>query len=57
MSQPEVRNERRNQILDAAEKVFARHGFAESRMEQIVEEAQLSEGALRSTPCRNPVTR
>jgi AcrR family transcriptional regulator len=46
MSRPEVSKERRHQILDAAEKVFARNGFAESRMEQIVEESQLSKGAI-----------
>ncbi|MGO9602403.1 MAG: TetR/AcrR family transcriptional regulator [Candidatus Binataceae bacterium] len=46
MSRPEVSAERRHQILDAAEKVFAHHGFAESRMEQIVEESQLSKGAI-----------
>ncbi|HTT77934.1 MAG TPA: TetR/AcrR family transcriptional regulator [Candidatus Binataceae bacterium] len=42
----EVSNERRQQILDAAEKVFARNGFAESRMDQIVEESQLSKGTI-----------
>jgi TetR/AcrR family transcriptional regulator, fatty acid metabolism regulator protein len=46
MSRAEVSNERRHQILDAAEKVFARNGFAESRMESIVEESQLSKGAI-----------
>ncbi len=46
MSRAEVSKERRYQILDAAEKVFARNGFAESRMEQIVEESQLSKGAI-----------
>lgn len=46
MSRPAVSKERRSQILDAAEKVFARNGFAESRMEQIVEESQLSKGAI-----------
>jgi TetR/AcrR family transcriptional regulator, fatty acid metabolism regulator protein len=46
MSRHEARSERRNQILDAAEKVFARNGFADSRMEQIVEETQLSKGAI-----------
>jgi TetR/AcrR family transcriptional regulator, fatty acid metabolism regulator protein len=46
MSRSEVRNERRNQILDAAERVFARNGFAESRMEQIVEEANVSKGSI-----------
>jgi len=46
MSRIEVRNARRNQILDAAERVFARNGFAESRIDQIVEEAQVSKGAL-----------
>jgi TetR/AcrR family transcriptional regulator, fatty acid metabolism regulator protein len=46
MSRLEVRTERRNQILDAAERVFAREGFADSRMEQIVEESGLSKGAI-----------
>ena len=46
MSRPEVSKERRSQILDAAEKVFARNGFAQSRMEQIVAGSQLSKGAI-----------
>jgi TetR/AcrR family fatty acid metabolism transcriptional regulator len=46
MSRPDVSTERRHQILDAAEKVFVRHGFAESTMEQIVEESHLSKGAI-----------
>src|SRR5271167_3241906 len=46
MSRAEVSKERKHQILDASEKVFARNGFAESRMEQIVEESQLSKGAF-----------
>ena len=46
MPRPNVRNERLNQILNAAELVFARKGFAQSRMDQIVKEAHLSKGAI-----------
>jgi TetR/AcrR family fatty acid metabolism transcriptional regulator len=46
MPRSTLRGERRNQILDAAERVFARHGVAASRMEQIVEESDLSKGAI-----------
>jgi AcrR family transcriptional regulator len=38
--------ERRNQILDAAEKVFAGQGFNQARMDDIVSESGLSKGAL-----------
>lgn len=38
--------DRRKQILDAAEKVFNRMGFARARMDDIVQEAGLSKGAL-----------
>ena len=37
---------RRNQILEAAMKVFARMGFNRARMDDIVEESGLSKGAL-----------
>jgi AcrR family transcriptional regulator len=37
---------RRNQILEAATKVFARMGFNRARMDDIVEESGLSKGAL-----------
>jgi AcrR family transcriptional regulator len=43
---PDVSEERKNQILDAASAVFARLGFHEARMDDIVEEARLSKGAL-----------
>jgi AcrR family transcriptional regulator len=38
--------ERRVQILDAAERVFARKGFERARMDDIVSESGLSKGAL-----------
>ena len=37
---------RRNQILDAATKVFVRQGFQHARMDDIVEESGLSKGTL-----------
>ena len=43
---PDVSEERRGQILDAAAAVFARLGVHESRMDDIVEAADLSKGAL-----------
>ena len=46
MPRPDVSEERRGQILDAAAAVFARLGVRESRMDDIVAEADLSKGAL-----------
>jgi AcrR family transcriptional regulator len=46
MPRPDVSEERREQILDAAAAVFARVGVRESRMDDIVAEADLSKGAL-----------
>jgi AcrR family transcriptional regulator len=43
---PDVSEERKNQILDAATSVFARLGFHKARMDDIGEEARLSKGAL-----------
>ncbi len=43
---PDVSEERRNQILDTAEDVFAKHGFDEARMDDIAERAGLSKGAI-----------
>ena len=43
---PDVSEERRRQILDAALKVFARLGLDRARMDDIVAEAGLSKGAL-----------
>src|SRR5437588_7439651 len=43
---PDVSEERREQILDAAGAVFARMGVHDSRMDDIVEQADLSKGAL-----------
>lgn len=43
---PDVSAERRQQILDAALKVFSRLGFCEARMDDIVDESGLSKGAL-----------
>jgi AcrR family transcriptional regulator len=46
MPRPDVSEERRTQILEAAMRVFARSGFQESRMDDIVAETGLSKGAL-----------
>ncbi len=43
---PDVSAERKNQILEAALRVFARRGFYKARMDDIAEEANLSKGAL-----------
>lgn len=43
---PDVSEERREQIVDAAAKVFARRGFKDSRMDDIVKESGLSKGLL-----------
>ncbi len=43
---PDVSEERKNQILEAAIAVFARLGFQQTRMDDIAEQAGLSKGAL-----------
>ncbi len=43
---PDVTEERKNQILEAALAVFAQRGFDEARMDDIAQEAGLSKGAL-----------
>jgi len=43
---PDSSEIRRNQILDAATKVFVRLGFKHARMDDIVEESGLSKGTL-----------
>lgn len=43
---PDVSEERKNQILDAAMHVFARLGFHKARLDDIVAESGLSKGAL-----------
>jgi len=43
---PDVREERKTQILTAATKVFTKHGFSEARMDDIVAESGLSKGTL-----------
>lgn len=43
---PDVSEERKSQIIEAAMIVFARSGFHEARMDDIAEEAGLSKGAL-----------
>jgi len=45
-SQTDLKQERRKQILDAAEKVFIQRGFNKARMDDIVTESGLSKGAL-----------
>ncbi len=46
MPRPDVRDERKPQILDAAARVFARKGLAAARMEDIAREARLSIGGV-----------
>jgi AcrR family transcriptional regulator len=43
---PDVTEQRRHQILDAATKVFTRKGIDKTRMDDIVDETGLSKGAL-----------
>ena len=43
---PDVSEERKDQILEAATKVFTQHGFVDARMDDIVSESGLSKGAL-----------
>lgn len=45
-STPEGSEERKNQILDAAVKVFTRMGFFKARMDDIGKESNLSKGTL-----------
>ena len=46
MPKPDVSQERKNQIIEAATAVFAEKGFYEARMDDIVEASGLSKGAL-----------
>lgn len=46
MARPDVSNERKNQILDTAALVFARRGFHQARIDDIVEDSGLSKGAI-----------
>lgn len=46
MPRPDVSKERKEQILDAAAIVFSQQGFANARMDDIVEHSGLSKGAL-----------
>ncbi len=46
MPRPDVSEERREQILDAAMRVFAERGLHEARMDDIAEQSGLSKGAL-----------
>jgi len=43
---PDVSEERKDQILNAAEEVFTQKGFSEARMDDIAEETGLSKGTL-----------
>ncbi|MFN2235991.1 MAG: TetR/AcrR family transcriptional regulator, partial [Anaerolineales bacterium] len=43
---PDVSEQRKDQILDAAATVFAKKGVHESRMDDIVEKSGLSKGSL-----------
>ena len=43
---PNVTDERKSQIINAAEDVFTKKGFAEARMDDIAEETGLSKGTL-----------
>ncbi|MFI5271508.1 MAG: TetR/AcrR family transcriptional regulator [Ktedonobacterales bacterium] len=46
MPRPDVSEERKGQILDAARQVFAERGLHETRMDDIAERSGLSKGAL-----------
>jgi len=46
MPRPDVSEERKAQILDAAAIVFSQQGFTNTRMDDIVKQSELSKGAL-----------
>ena len=46
MSENLPKEERKSQIMDAAMKVITRKGFSNTRMDDIVNEAGLSKGAI-----------
>jgi AcrR family transcriptional regulator len=46
MARPDVSEERKNQILDAAAVVFSRRSFHQARIDDIASEAGLSKGAI-----------
>lgn len=46
MPRPDITEERRTQILEAAMQVFAERGFHQARMDDIAERSGLSKGAL-----------
>ncbi|MEA2008084.1 MAG: TetR/AcrR family transcriptional regulator [Chloroflexota bacterium] len=43
---PDVSEERKNQIMEAAQKIFSKLGFHKARMSDIAQEADLSKGSL-----------
>jgi AcrR family transcriptional regulator len=43
---PDVSEERKDQIMNAAEEVFSKKGFSDARMDDIAEETGLSKGTL-----------
>lgn len=43
---PDVSEERKEQIIDAATHVFARSGYAKARMDDIAKETGVSKGTL-----------
>lgn len=45
-TRPDIKGERKKQILDAAMTVFARKGFHQARMDDIVEQSGLSKGTI-----------
>jgi AcrR family transcriptional regulator len=46
MPRPDVSAERKSQIIDTARMIFARKGFHQARMDDIVKESGLSKGAI-----------
>lgn len=46
MPKPDISEDRKNQILDASIKVFAKHGFQKARMDDIAKQARLAKGTL-----------
>jgi AcrR family transcriptional regulator len=46
MPRPDMSEERKAQILDAATSVFARHGLSDARMDDIARESGVSKGGL-----------
>jgi len=46
MADDKIKNDKKNQILDAALQIFVKKGYSETRMDDIVQESGMSKGAI-----------